>query len=210
MSQDPDRAVALAALYQAERQDLTGILTQSIALVSVTLTYMAVIAALVSSGNFKLGPVIIGWLGLPVWMLIAFHSLILALIFAHGQSVRILEFRLIDLAGISNYRGAIGAAAGTAVTDIDILLRNPRRWGLAGSTVVAYGGFFGIAVAFTAYALVRSWTGQTTCGGYAGGFWCPLGVYLLCAVLELFAIIYIFKFMHKDLLDNQVSDVVIP
>jgi hypothetical protein len=171
---------------------------------------MAIIAALVSSDKFKLGAIITGWLGLPVWMLIAFHSLVLALVFAHGLSVRILEYRLVSLADVSDYRGAIGAATGTGVTDVDILLKKPKRWGLVGSTFIAYGGFFSISIVFTFYALRQSWEHQTTTVGYWGGVWIPLIVYAICILVELFAVAYIFVWMRNDLLDSKVDDVSIP
>ena len=73
-----EQAEALSALYQAERQDLTGILAQSIALVGLSLTYMAILAAIVASDTVHLGPAAVGWIAVPVWMLIAFHALVLA------------------------------------------------------------------------------------------------------------------------------------
>lgn len=207
-SPDPDRVAALAALYQAERQDLTGILAQSIALVGLSLTYMAILGALVSSDTFQLGPVALGWISGPVWMLIAFHALLLALTMAHGQSVAIIERRLVDTAGLEASAGAIGAAAGTGVTDLPILARKIKRWGLFFSTWIAYGGYFSIALAFTIFSLRAAWTTQVEQGtSHTLGFWIPLGLYVFCALAELASVIYIFGFMDEDLKGSARPDV---
>lgn len=140
-----------------------------------------------------------GWIAVPVWMLIAFHALVLALTLSHGQSVALIEDKLVAIAGLSSVSGAIGAAAGTGVTDLDILVKKPQRWGLALSTVIAYMGYFGIAVTFTVYALQQAWI-----GGHDVGFWLPLAIYLVCVIAEGGSVVYLFGSMRDDLKSSTV------
>ena len=206
MANNTDRIASLSALYQAERTDLTGILGQSLVLVGLAITYMAALVAVFVAQKVTLSPIAIGYLAFPVWMMVAFHSVILALVFAHGQSVRILEWELVRAADLHKTRGAIGAAAGTGATDVDILMRNRRRWGLVGSTIVSYGGFFVFVISFTVASLYWSYVRQQAFWGYVSGFWIPLALYLVCVAIELWAVLYIFGPMREDLLQTPISD----
>lgn len=185
-----DRATALGALYQAERTDLTGILAQSLVLVGFALTYVTIFMGLFWSDKLHLSPSVMGYGAFPAWMLIAFHALLLALVFAHGRSVAIIEKQLVQLAELGEFAEFIGGEAGTAVTDLDKLIAN-KRHGLVLSTLISYGGFGVIVVAFSFFCVVQSAAGQTTLLGWIVGVVVPALLYLGCLGAELLALAFV-------------------
>lgn len=197
-SPTPETVAALGAIYESERQDLTGIFGHSITLVGIAVAYIGVLATVISQNASAIPPYIIGWVAVPVWLMIAFYTLSMALIIAHGQSVDIVERRLVSAAGLDELRVAIGAAVGTQVTDVDKLMKT-KRWSLAWLSYIVYGGFFILTACFTGFILWMAYETVQTVTQWLLMFELPLIFYTLCTVVEAFAVKYIFGRMRADL-----------
>lgn len=152
---------ALAALYQGEKTDASNIFNTAMAMMGIAVAYL--IGAIPFVTSLSHGPM--GWLfvlllPMPLWLVVAFHSLITLNAMSHGISVRILENRLFVLSELTRLvkskdendekllRQWIGSAAGDRIMDItqasfihDII------------TSVVYGGVFCLVAGFTLYAL---------------------------------------------------------
>jgi hypothetical protein len=87
-----DPIPALAALYGGEKTDASAVFNTAIALMALALAYlvgaMPFVEELGHAPNAKLSLVL---LPIPLWLVIAFHSLMTLNAMSHGMSVRIIE-----------------------------------------------------------------------------------------------------------------------
>lgn len=144
-----DPVPALAALYQGEKTDASYVFNTAMAMMGIAVLYLVSILPFI--GKFGEGP--IGWLFLlllpiPLWLIVAFHSLITLNAMSHGISVRIIEQALFEVSDLQVKRDLVGSAAGDKIMDI-----TKSRTAHKLVTVVVYGGVALLVIGFTAYAL---------------------------------------------------------
>jgi hypothetical protein len=141
---------ALAALYQGEKTDVSSILNTAMAMMGVALAYM--VGAVSFVGKLSDGstpwPLLL-LLPFPLWLAIAYHSLIALNAMSHVASVRIIEDALFETSGLpSDKRLRVGSAAGDKIMDI-------RHAKIAHklTTALVYGGVGILVILFTCFAL---------------------------------------------------------
>jgi hypothetical protein len=125
-----DRAAALtalAALYQGEKTDASYIFNTAMALMGLAVAYL--VFAIPSVRSLSTGPyacIFLLLLPVPLWIVVAFHSLITLNAMSHGVSVRIIEDELFDASELPTCRTLVGpegrelvgSAAGDKIMDI--------------------------------------------------------------------------------------------
>jgi hypothetical protein len=144
-----DRIAALAALYQGEKTDASYLFNTAMAMMGIAVSY--VVGAIAFLGNPSRGPM--PWLFLlllpiPLWLIVAFHSLMTLNAMSHGISVRIIEDALFDASELRVDRGLVGSAAGDKIMDI-----TQEKVVHKVTTFVVYAGVAGLVIGFTVYAL---------------------------------------------------------
>jgi hypothetical protein len=144
-----DRIAALAALYQGEKTDASYLFNTAMAMMGIAVSY--VVGAIAFLGNPSRGPM--PWLFLlllpiPLWLIVAFHSLMTLNAMSHGISVRIIEDALFDASELRVDRCLVGSAAGDKIMDI-----TQEKVVHKVTTVVVYAGVACLVIGFTVYAL---------------------------------------------------------
>ena len=147
-----DRIAALAALYQGEKTDASYLFNTAMAMMGIAVSY--VVGAIAFLGTPSRGPM--PWLFLlllpiPLWLIVAFHSLMTLNAMSHGISVRIIEDALFDASELGVDRGLVGSAAGDKIMDI-----TQEKVVHKVTTFVVYAGVAGLVIGFTVYALYAS------------------------------------------------------
>jgi hypothetical protein len=149
-SRDNDRIAALSALYQGEKTDASYVFNTAMVMMGVAVAYL--VGAIPFVGNLSHGPS--AWLFLlllpiPLWLIVAFHSLMTLNAMSHGISVRIIENALFEASGLPvGERDLVGSAAGDKIMDI-----TQSKAVHAVTTVVVYVGVACLVIGFTVYAL---------------------------------------------------------
>jgi hypothetical protein len=123
-----------------------NVLAHSFAIISILVAYSAVIGATWSTKPGAIPHWLTPFLPVPVFAAIAWHSQMNSLVFAHNQSVKVLEERLLEHAGVK--RRWVGSTCGRLVTDLPILL-SEKRIGMAAASITAYGGVLAIVLGLT-------------------------------------------------------------
>ncbi|RDI67854.1 hypothetical protein [Nocardia pseudobrasiliensis] len=150
---------ALTSLYEAERTDQQMHMNVSLALIAGAVAYLGVVAA--QFHELKQSYVFAVLIPFPLWMVAAFHVLLIATIVTRNKSIRILEMRLYAatrLAASGVTVDQIGRERARKVTDF-----RDQPWQLKSQTLVTYGGIGLTLVSVTSYCLwnaqlVRGWT----------------------------------------------------
>ena len=144
-----DPIPALAALYGGEKTDASAVFNTAIALMALALAYlvgaMPFVEELGHAPNAKLSLVL---LPIPLWLVIAFHSLMTLNAMSHGISVRIIEDALFEASELRARRDLVGSAAGDKIMDI-----TQAKVVHKATTVVVYLGVACLVIGFTVYAL---------------------------------------------------------
>ncbi|MGH3384681.1 MAG: hypothetical protein ACRDO1_08910 [Nocardioidaceae bacterium] len=149
-SDRPGALSALGALYGADRQDAATLVTARLALLALQMTYMGLVAIVLSGEPLAVGPWVAAFSAFPLWFLHSYHLLLVAISMARVTSVGTLEDKLYERSGLSpTERDLIGIRAGERMADI---ARQPLA--LKIQAVVSYGGIGAVMIAFSAYALV--------------------------------------------------------
>lgn len=144
-----DRVAALGALYQADRQEAAGILLAALALFAAGLTYLGVVAVIISNVKLPGGHWTVAFLAFPLWVVASFHVLLNANAAVKARSIDIIERRLVSAAGFDDSkRQYIGSRASLRVTAIQ-----EQSFQLRVQSLVSYGGTLVIIIAFTVYCL---------------------------------------------------------
>ena len=109
-----DPIQALSALYQGEKTDASAIFNTAMAMMGVAVAYL--VGAIPFVHKISEGPM--PWLFLlllptPLWLVVAFHSLITLNAMSHGISVKIIEDALFESSGLHRKvkRDMVGSAA---------------------------------------------------------------------------------------------------
>lgn len=144
---------ALAALYQAEKTDATGVFNTAMALMGIGGAYLGLMMTNVD----KFGVGLLNWLTVlllpcPLWLIAAFHSLMTLNAMSHGVSVRIIENQLFKESGLHVDRDLVGSASGDKFMDI-----TKSRYIHKVTTSVVYFGVAALVVGFTIYVLFSAW-----------------------------------------------------
>jgi hypothetical protein len=144
-----DPVTALAALYQGEKTDASYVFNTAMAMMGIAVAYL--VGAIPFVGNLSHGP--IPWLFLlllpiPLWLIVAFHSLITLNAMSHGISVRIIEDALFEASELRVRRELVGSAAGDKIMDI-----TQAKFAHKLTSVFVYGGVAFLVMGFTAYAV---------------------------------------------------------
>jgi hypothetical protein len=146
-----DPIPALSALYQGEKTDASAIFNTAMAMMAVAVAYLVGAIPFVQ----KLGDGPTPWyfqllLPIPLWLIIAFHSLITLNAMSHGISVQIIEYELFFASGLAAKvkRNMVGSASGDKIMDI-----TQAKLAHKVTTVFVYGGVGILVVLFTSYSL---------------------------------------------------------
>src|ERR1017187_4803676 len=162
-----DRVTALVALYQGEKTDASYVFNTARVMMGVAVAYL--VGAIPFVGNLSHGP--FAWLFLvllpfPLWLIIAFHSLMTINAMSHGISVRIIEDALFEASELRVNRDLVGSAAGDKIMDI-----TQAKASHIITTVVVYAGVALLVIGFTCYAVLSA-SGVLN----AQGIWIAVGV----------------------------------
>ncbi|MDQ8704877.1 hypothetical protein RCO28_20620 [Streptomyces sp. LHD-70] len=145
-----DRTATLTALYSADRQDSTMLVTARIALLALQLTYMGLVAIALSGGEPGAGPWVAAFSAFPLWFIHAYHLILVAVSMIRVRSVGELEDALYERSGLpTSKREFIGIRAGERFADI---AQQPLP--VQVQAAVSYGGIGAAMVAFSSYAVV--------------------------------------------------------
>jgi hypothetical protein len=161
-----DSAVALAALYAAERTEVQNILGHALSLLSVLMAYSTFIGVAWATRAATIPHYLIPFIPVPILLAIAWHSELNSRVWAHNQVIFILEQRLLDrIPSIKNpTRLWIGHTSGRLVVEVPILLKE-RRFAMAAASIITYGGVAAIVLALSIASIVvpiainRDWQG---------------------------------------------------
>jgi hypothetical protein len=161
-----DSAVALAALYAAERTEVQNILGHALSLLSVLMAYSTFIGVAWATRAATIPHYLIPFIPVPILLAIAWHSQLNSRVWAHNQVIFILEQRLLDrIPSIKNpTRLWIGHTSGRLVVEVPILLKE-RRFAMAAASIITYGGVAAIVLALSIasivvpIAIIRDWQG---------------------------------------------------
>src|SRR6266516_1573911 len=101
ISDSSDRAAALSALYQAERQDGATILVASLALIAAALTYLGIAAILINNSSLPGGAWVSAFLAFPLWVITSYHVLLVGSALVRSSSIELIEKNMIDTIGLN-------------------------------------------------------------------------------------------------------------
>lgn len=190
-----DPIAALAALYQGEKTDASYVFNTAMAMMGIAVAYL--VGALQFIDKISQGPM--AWLFLlllpiPVWLIVAFHSLITLNAMTHGISVRLIEDALFDVSKLRVERELVGSAAGDKIMDIS-KSKMPHKM----ITAFVYGGVALLVVGFTAYALNSANENIMTNPHlvHAQVMWIALAIYFLVVVMVALSWFVGFKSLNE-------------
>ena len=155
MSRKPDdRVGALAALYQAEKADASGMFNASMALMGVGAAYIVgAIGYLSKQEAHTLPAPLVALAPAPLWLIAAFQSLITLAGMMHTILIEIIEHNLILASSLDEKELAhVGSRGAAEIMDI-----RRSHWIHTVTTLLVYGGVFLMVAGFTAYSLNRVW-----------------------------------------------------
>lgn len=148
--QHPDSdGSSLAALYAAERADLTSVTGAALTLVSAAVAYIGLAVFAVLQASVPLPNLVLFALPVPAWALAAFHSLLIGLSAVRSAVCQRLEGRLAVNANLD--AATLGMRAGAQVM-------NPSSAALAFKLagLLTYLGAFATVATFTVWIITRS------------------------------------------------------
>lgn len=179
-----ENVAALAALYQAEKADASGMFNSSMALMGVGAAYIVgAIGYLSKQETHTLSSTLVALAPAPLWLIAAFQSLITLASMMHTIFVEILEDALLADSGLNRDElSHVGSRGAAEIMDI-----RRSSWAHTITTIFVYGGIFAMVIGFTVYAVNRAWP-YLTHGeriGAAGGYAIAIMMVLLCWILGL-------------------------
>lgn len=176
-----DPIPALAALYQGEKTDASYVFNTAMAMMGIAVLYLLSAIPFVGSlGHGQFGWLFLLLLPIPLWLIVAFHSLMTLNAMSHGISVRIIEEALFEASQLRVKRDLVGSEAGDKIMDIT---KSKAAHKLI--TYFVYGGVGLMVIGFTIFALYSanaiiitdfSWFHMLV-------FWIATGIYLLILIM---------------------------
>ncbi|MFG3340966.1 hypothetical protein [Glycomyces sp. NPDC048151] len=164
---------ALLALYTTDRDKLSTLAGERLALVAVQVTYLG-LAIIALGGQRPIGGEwVAAFSAAPLWFMHAHHQILVAAALVRSRSVSLLETHVVARAGLTGQHAAIGHRAAVTVREL-----TGRHRIFKIQILLAFGGIAAALIAFTCYALVvaaanSSWTalpvilGMLIYGGFA-------------------------------------------
>ena len=114
-----DPVAALAALYQGEKTDASYVFNTAMAMMGIAVAYLIGAIPFVETLSHRpFGWLFVVLLPVPLWLVVAFHSLITLNAMRHGISIRIIENALFEASELRVSRDLVGSAAGDKIMDI--------------------------------------------------------------------------------------------
>jgi hypothetical protein len=150
---------ALLALYTTDREKLSTLAGERLALVAVQVTYLG-LAIIALGGQRPIGGEwVAAFSAAPLWFMHAQHQILVAAALSRSRSVLLLERHVVDRAGLSTKeRKDIGHRAAVTIRELTGRYRIFKV-----QIFIAFGGIAAALLSFTVYALVvaaasSSWT----------------------------------------------------
>ncbi|GAA2148262.1 hypothetical protein [Glycomyces algeriensis] len=150
---------ALLALYTTDREKLSTLAGERLALVAVQVTYLG-LAIIALGGQRPIGGEwVAAFSAAPLWFMHAQHQILVAAALSRSRSVLLLERHVVDRAGLpANDRNDIGHRAAVTIRELTGRYRIFKL-----QIFIAFGGIAAALLSFTVYALVvaaasSSWT----------------------------------------------------
>jgi hypothetical protein len=143
----------LAALYAAERADLTLVLGAALTLVSAAAAYLGLALFAVLESATPIPDFVLLAVPLPAWALTTSHALLIALSTVRSRVCKELEEHLALHAGLDAAR--LGMRAGARAMNM-----TTASWPLKFASAVTYVGALAAVLAFTVWVLTRSDSAQ--------------------------------------------------
>lgn len=154
MSSDGDKVEALAAIYTGTRADNSSIMNVGLALLGAGVTYIAATLAFADAFGTDVDWIIVAVLPAPLWIVAAFHSLIVSITMVNAVTAQYVEARLMDVAGVGNPdRRYIGYQRAEMIMNI-----GKSRWSHKVMVVLTYGGAATLVLGYTVYMTWLYWT----------------------------------------------------
>jgi hypothetical protein len=158
MPDDTHKLTALTAIYTATRSDMSSIMNVSMALLGAGAAYIAATLAFADKFGQDVSWIAVILLPSPLWLVAAFHSLLLSISMSHTVTARYAERRLLTHAEVEPLDWHhIGLEAGDRIMNF-----KRSRWSHAVMDLIIYGGAAALVVAYSIYMLVKAWPNQTT------------------------------------------------
>lgn len=149
---------ALLALYTTDREKLSTLAGERLALLAIQITYLG-LAIIALGGERPIGGEwVAAFSAAPLWFMHAHHQILVAAALSRSQSVALLEARVVARAGLEEVHANVAHRAAVAVRELAGQSRIVRI-----QTFITFGGIAAALLAFTGYALVvaaanSSWT----------------------------------------------------
>lgn len=143
---------ALIALYCADRDKVSTLANERLALLAIQMTYLGLAIIALSGPRPIGGEWVAAFSAAPLWFMNAHHQILVAAALTRSRSVSLLENRLFQRAGLpAAQRLRIGHRSGALIRDMST---QPVIFKLQSS--IAYAGIGAAMLSFTVYALVVS------------------------------------------------------
>jgi hypothetical protein len=141
---------ALIALYTTDRDKLSTLAGERLALVAIQITYLG-LAIIALGGQRPIGGEwVAAFSAAPLWFMHAHHQILIAAALSRSRSVALLEKRLFARAGLSGSdRRLVGHHAAMRIRELG---SQPGAFKV--QTLISLGGIAAALIAFTCYALV--------------------------------------------------------
>jgi hypothetical protein len=145
----PDQLDAIIALYCADREKVSTLANEQLALLAIQVTYLG-LAVIALSGQRPIGGEwVAAFSAAPIWFINAHLQVLVAAALTRSRSVTLLENFLFERAGLPNStRNLIGHRSGVLVRDLS---KQPKAFRV--QSAIAFTGIGATMVAFTCYAL---------------------------------------------------------
>jgi hypothetical protein len=143
---DPD---ALLALYTTDRDKLSTLAGERLALLAIQVTYLG-LAIIALGGQRPIGGAwVAAFSAAPLWFMHAHHQILVAAALVRSRSVVLLETRVVARAGLAGRHDDIGHRAAVAIREL-----TGRHRIFKVQILTSFGGIAAALIAFTGYALV--------------------------------------------------------
>jgi hypothetical protein len=144
---DPD---ALLALYTTDRDKLSTLAGERLALLAIQVTYLG-LAIIALGGQRPIGGEwVAAFSAAPLWFMHAHHQILVAAALQRSRSVVLLERHVVARAGLpAEDHGEIGHRAGVTIRELTGRYRIFKI-----QILISFGGIAAALISFTGYALV--------------------------------------------------------
>jgi hypothetical protein len=165
-----ERISALGALYQAEKADAAGLFNVGMVMMGIAVAYIVGALGYADKyGTRSLPWVLVALAPTPLWIIMAFQSILTLTSMMHGVSVQIIENVLFEETGLDKeLRNYVGSRGADEIMDI-----RKSHWAHGIATIFVYAGVVAAILGFTVYALSQAWehlTLEINAGIVAGYF----------------------------------------